>query len=145
MIRVVALCVIRNKDQILVMEHRDPATQLTHYRPVGGTLEYGEKSMETVAREVWEEIGAGLTNLRFLKVIENVFKVKPHGLEIGHTIDFIYEADLVDKSLYSKSLIEGVEGTEKFRVLWISLHEFKGTNKYHLVPDGLLELLEETM
>ncbi|WP_163855456.1 NUDIX domain-containing protein [Paenibacillus elgii] len=56
-IRTVSLCLIRRDDQILVEEIVDEVLKKRLYRPIGGTVEHGENSKQTVIREVMEEIG----------------------------------------------------------------------------------------
>ena len=65
-IRAIAICVFRHGDKILAAEGFDSIKQQTFYRPLGGTIEFGEHSSETVRRELLEELGAEVTNLRYL-------------------------------------------------------------------------------
>lgn len=59
-VRPIALCVFRDEsDRILVLEGYDPTRALTFYRRLGGGIEFGERSQDTVAREIREELGAG--------------------------------------------------------------------------------------
>jgi 8-oxo-dGTP pyrophosphatase MutT (NUDIX family) len=140
-IRLVALCVFRNDDKILVREYHDPKTNFTNYRPVGGTIEYGEQSEDAVKREVLEETGIEITEPRLLGVIENIFVPKHTGIGLGHNIEFIYEAEFPDKSLYEKQTIDGIEGNENFKAIWMPIAYFQEPNANPLVPDGLVELL----
>jgi 8-oxo-dGTP pyrophosphatase MutT (NUDIX family) len=55
-IRPLAICVFRNEDRILVNEGYDPVKQEAFYRPLGGGIEFGESSMDTVCRELMEEL-----------------------------------------------------------------------------------------
>ncbi|MBU4225503.1 MAG: NUDIX domain-containing protein [Chloroflexi bacterium] len=56
-IRPIAICVCCHKDKILVAEGHDSKKNQTFYRPLGGTIEFGERGEETVRREFVEEIG----------------------------------------------------------------------------------------
>jgi ADP-ribose pyrophosphatase YjhB (NUDIX family) len=67
-IRAVSLCVIRRRDEFLLEETFDQVTNITYYRPVGGTLEIGENSKNTVIREVKEEINADITDPKLLEI-----------------------------------------------------------------------------
>ncbi|MNP74411.1 hypothetical protein D3C76_1712830 [compost metagenome] len=71
-------------------------------------------------------------------VIENIFKYLD---QIGHEIDFIYEAKLSDINLYNKDVIDGIEGETKYKAVWKPLFDFTNNPREKLVPDGLLELL----
>ncbi|WP_438350634.1 NUDIX hydrolase [Paenibacillus sp. FA6] len=137
-IRTVSLCLIRRGDQILVEETFDKDVMKTFYRPVGGTVEYGENTKETVIREVREEINAEITAPKLIFVIENIFKYMD---QIGHEIDFIYEAELTDANLYNKHEIDGIEGEVKYKAVWKPIIDFINNPTEKLVPDGLLELL----
>jgi NADH pyrophosphatase NudC (nudix superfamily) len=63
-IRPLAICVFRKDGRILVAEGYDPVKDHTFYRPLGGAIEFGETSRQTVSRELMEEIGAevGVSN-----------------------------------------------------------------------------------
>ena len=140
-IRTVSLCLIRKGENILVQEIIDPAVKQTFYRPIGGTVEYGENSKDTVIREVKEELNAEIEETKLLYVIENIFSYLDN---VGHEIDFIYEAELVDRSLYDTNEIQGIEGATPFKAVWKSIHELSSLTSHaqaKLVPDGLLDLL----
>lgn len=137
-IRTVSLCLIRRGDQILVEETYDKAVNKTFYRPVGGTVEYGENSKETVIREVKEEINAEIEDPKLRFVVENIFTYLD---DIGHEVDFIYESRFVDQSLYSRDEIAGIEGLIRYKAVWKSINEFLNNTQEKLVPDGLLDLL----
>ena len=47
-IRPIAVCVVRNNDNILVFEGYDPVKKETFYRPLGGAIEFGEHSKSAV-------------------------------------------------------------------------------------------------
>lgn len=138
-IRTVSLCVIRRRDEFLLEETFDQVTNKTYYRPVGGTVEIGENSKHTVIREVKEEINADITDPKLLGVIENIFTYQD---QIGHEIDFIYEAELMDSKLYNNEKIKGIEGTTPYNAVWKPL-KFFNNNNVKLVPEGLSTLLDE--
>lgn len=137
-IRTVSLCLIRRGDQILVQETFDEALMKSLYRPIGGTVEYGENSKQTVIREVMEEIGAEIEEPKLIFVIENIFEYLD---QTGHEIDFIYEAELIDRNLYNKEHMNGIEGETKYKAVWKPIFGFWDNPDEKLVPDGLLELL----
>jgi len=72
-IRPIAVCLFRHENRILVSEGFDTVKQDYYYRPLGGGIEYGEPSREAVAREIREELGAEIENIRLLDVLENIF------------------------------------------------------------------------
>ena len=52
----------------------------------------------------------------------------------------VYEAELVDRSLYQMTSIRGQEEDEVFEVYWVPLAEFMA-GRATLFPDGLLSML----
>ncbi len=110
------------------------------YRPLGGGIEFGEPSVETICRELIEEINAEVDreSLKFIGAVENIFHF--NGTP-GHEIVLIYDGALKDTELYEQDVIEGKEvNGENFRAVWKNLDEF-GEGKSILYPTGLLEML----
>jgi 8-oxo-dGTP pyrophosphatase MutT (NUDIX family) len=141
-IRALAICVFRHRDRILVAEGYDPVKQQTFYRPVGGGIEFGERSEETICREVMEELDVEVApgSLKYLGAVENIFTF--NGTP-GHEIVLVYDGLLKDSELYDRAVIIGqeVDMGESFTAIWKSLDEF-GVGKSILYPIGLLEMLE---
>jgi ADP-ribose pyrophosphatase YjhB (NUDIX family) len=140
-IRPLAICVFRNGDRILVGEGYDPVKQETFYRPLGGGIEFGEHTEETIQREVREEIDAEVASLRYLFTLENIFTFNG---ELGHEIVLVYNGRLVDAALYAQETIEGQEfdgfRQSLLKAVWMQIKEFgPGAPLY---PDGLLEFLK---
>ncbi|MEH7886085.1 NUDIX hydrolase [Bacillus sp. JJ1609] len=137
-IRAIAICVFRKDDSILVCEGFDEVKQDYYYRPIGGGIEYGETSANALKREVLEEIGASITNVNFLGVVENIFT---YNGDLGHEIVFVYNAEFVNKLFYDKSYFVGKEDNgATFTLYWKSISDFTN-NKLRLVPEELLPLL----
>lgn len=138
-IRPIAICLFSHNDKILVSEEHDPAKGETFYRPLGGGIEFGEHSTETIHRELMEEIGAKVRGLVYLGTLENIFIF--NGTP-GHEIVQVYDGALAEPGLYEQAVISGHEADVNLpmRVLWKSLDEF-GPGKSILYPEGLLELL----
>lgn len=138
-IRPLAICVFRNNDRILVAEGYDPLKKQTFYRPLGGAIEFGERSEDTVRRELMEEIGAEVGEVWYLGTLENIFVFNG---EPGHEIVMVYDGVLTDSGLYEQAEVEGNEAEvgESFKAVWQGLDEF-GEGKSILYPTGLLELL----
>ncbi len=140
-IRAVALCAVMAGDRLLVRRHLDGVLDPVFYRPPGGTIEFGERSSDAVQREVQEEIGAELANLRLLDCIENLFD---YAGDVGHEIVFIYRADFVDSTLYDREVIDGQEADgQDFVAVWLPLAAF--TPDQPLYPTALLDLLRNEL
>lgn len=136
-IRPIAICVCRDGDRILVAEGYDGKKSQTFYRPLGGTIEFGERGEETVRREFREEIGADLLEVRYLGTLENIFTYEG---QRGHEIVLVYDGRLSERSFYTETVIEGDELGTRFRAVWKRLSVFSPGNP-PLYPDGLVDLL----
>jgi 8-oxo-dGTP pyrophosphatase MutT (NUDIX family) len=136
-IRPIAICVCRSGNRILVAEGHDSKKGQTFYRPLGGTIEFGEHGEETVQREFREEINADLTEVRYVGMLESIYTYEG---QPGHEVVLVYDASLSDVSLYEKEIIQGDELGQPFKAVWKRLDEF-GPGKPPVYPDGLLELL----
>lgn len=137
-IRSVALGIIRKEDHILFEVIRFPGLSTTFYRPIGGTIEFGENSKQTLIREIREELNQEIEELQLISVIENIFGVLD---DRGHEIDFIYDVNLKDKTFYDLEEVDGLEGDQAYKAQWKPLHFFESNSDVKLVPDGLLDLL----
>jgi 8-oxo-dGTP pyrophosphatase MutT (NUDIX family) len=138
-IRPIAICICRHGDRILVAEGHDSRKGQTFYRPLGGTIEFGETGAETVRREFREEIEADLVEVRYVGMLENIFTYEGRR---GHEIVLIYDGRLSDGSLYLQDCIVGDELGQQFNAVWRRLGEF-GPDCPPVYPDGLLALLGE--
>jgi 8-oxo-dGTP pyrophosphatase MutT (NUDIX family) len=138
-IRPLAICVFRHNEHILVAEGYDPIKRQSFYRPLGGGIEFGETSEQTIHRELLEEIGAEVCELRYLGTLENIFVFNGAA---GHEIVQVYDGALANAGLYEQSVILGQEMdmAESFQAVWKHLDEF-GDGKLILYPTGLLEML----
>jgi 8-oxo-dGTP pyrophosphatase MutT (NUDIX family) len=136
--RAAALCLVRDGTRVLVQEFLDPNLPLPYYRPVGGGIEYGEHSLDAARREVLEELGVEVGELRLLTTIENIYTIAGR---VGHQIAFIYEGVFVDRSLYEQPWLPGLEANgEPYRAIWMELDAFDMEHT-PLYPPGLLALL----
>ena len=136
-IRPISICVLRREDEILVFEARDETRGLTYYRPLGGGIEFGERSDDALRRELQEEIGAELDDLRLLTVLENLFELEG---KASHEIVFVFEATLADPSFYDRETFIVTEETGTLPGYWRRLADFDMASA-PLYPEGLLEYL----
>jgi 8-oxo-dGTP pyrophosphatase MutT (NUDIX family) len=139
-IRPIALCVFHNNNCILVFEGYDKAKDEIFYRPLGGGIEFGEKSEDAVRRELKEEINVDITDLKYLGMLENIYTFNGDSY---HEVVLVYEGMLVESGLYEQASIRGKEANgDDIHVMWKDLDEFR-EGKSILYPPGLLKLLTE--
>lgn len=139
-IRPIAIGIFRHADSILVSEGRDPARNLTFYRPLGGAIRFGETSEAALRREIREELGSEIGALEFLGVQESIFEYR--GVPC-HELVMVYRGCLLDENLYGKSEIVFREGKRRPRAIrcrWLPLKAFQDEG-LTLFPQGVLELL----
>jgi ADP-ribose pyrophosphatase YjhB (NUDIX family) len=137
-IRPIAICIVHKADTILVFEGRDHVKQQTFYRPLGGAIEFGETGRQAITREIKEELGADLEDLRYLFTLENIFTCDG---QAGHEIVLVFTARLTEPGFYQQAQFTIYEDSgETFQAFWKPLSDF-GPDGVPLYPDGLLERL----
>ena len=138
MIRPKSLGLFFRDNKILVFEAVDKVKNETFYRPLGGSIEFGEHSKDALIREIREEINTEIKNIQLWGVLESMFEYED--VE-GHEIVFIYGADLVDEKMYYQQEIYAYEDNgDVIPCYWKSVDWFQDGNGI-LYPDGLLDLI----
>lgn len=107
------------------------------YRPIGGTIEFGEKSDEALIREFYEELGVEIMIRQYISCLENIFRIDGN---IGHEITQIYLVEFKDEALYQKEYFTVSEGKKVTGAKWVSKEEIISGEKV-LYPSGLSRLL----
>lgn len=136
MIRVIAICVFREREKILVSEAFDTVKQGRFARPLGGAVEPGETAARAIAREIREELAEDVTDLRMLGVLENIFEYEGRP---GHEIVFVFDGRFADPSVHSRAELTVRESGWATSATWRSLGSFGP--ECRLVPEGLAGLL----
>lgn len=134
LIRAKALGLIYRGPEILVSPVTESDGRIKGYRPAGGTVEFGELSATTLEREFMEEFAARLTNIRFLRVFENIFSYRGTP---GHEIVFVYQADFADKAFYAREelvMLDAKPGDNPY--IWLDPN--KRAAGTEIFPTGLL-------
>jgi ADP-ribose pyrophosphatase YjhB (NUDIX family) len=130
------------KNDYILLEEQTGKHSMGHglfYRPIGGTIEFGERSDETLLREYMEELGVEIIIIRYLTCIENIYKIHE---KTGHEITQLYLAEFKDKTLYQKEIFTVREADRITYAKWIQKEEVV-TGKKILYPEGLSELLKK--
>jgi ADP-ribose pyrophosphatase YjhB (NUDIX family) len=101
--------------RFLASSHVDSVKQQPFLRLLGGHVEFGERSDETLLREIHEEIGAEARILSLLEVAENrfVYEGRP-----GHEVVFVYAAEFADPSFYARETIPVMEPDSETIAIW---------------------------
>jgi ADP-ribose pyrophosphatase YjhB (NUDIX family) len=137
-IRPIAIVVFRREEGcILAAPGFDSVKQQRFYRPLGGEIEFGETADDAARREILEEVGAEIGDLRLISVFENIFTFL--GAR-GHEIVFAYEGEFVDSKYAKTDVVICDEGGSAFEAHWVPLDLFV-RGEVPLYPDELLGAL----
>ena len=137
-IRTIVLGIFLHEGRLLVFRGDDPTRDVVFFRPLGGGIEFGERSIDAFTREMREELGAEVTGVHYLGMIENIFN---HRGKQGHEIVLLYAARFADPALYTRQEWTGDEDGVAIPVMWKPLADFE--NGDFLVPRELLAFLKD--
>ena len=109
-----------------------------HYALIGGRVEIGESSEETVKREVMEELGKEIDVTGYVATIENFFEMKGSKY---HEILFIHSGEFVnDEDKKIEYTLKNLEGKEHLQYEWLELDKIE---EYQLLPQIVKQVLKE--
>lgn len=138
-VRAIAIGVIRDGDRLFVAEGHDVVKDQTFYRPLGGSIEFGETGADAVRREFVEESDRAVKPPRYLGALENRFV---NDGRPGHEIVLVYETTFQDEAVLAVDAVICREETGvPFTARWIPLATFRN-GQAPLYPDGLLEMID---
>ncbi|OQR53790.1 NUDIX hydrolase [Bacillus sp. CDB3] len=129
--------IVIHHDRLLLQEYN--IANETYYRPLGGSIELGEKSNETVIREFTEELHTKVEIIDYLGCLENIFYL---GEEIGHEIIQLYSLRLLDTTLYEMEILNIKDEQTTSYAKWIPITAFIQMEKI-LYPDGILKYIQK--
>ena len=110
-----------------------------YYCLPGGRVQIGENSIETVKRELQEELNKDVEITGYVATIENFFELeekKYHEIYFLHKIEFINEED---KKI--ESTIHNMEGKEYLIYEWLDLEKI---DEYNIMPSCLKDIIKST-
>lgn len=135
-IRVKVLAWIEDNGNLFVVRMHDSVKGDDYYRPIGGSVEFGETTTAALHREVKEELDTTIHIIGEPLVMENIFTCD--GVK-GHEIDYLYPARFIDPKYSARKVFPLVEDNiETFDAAWIDLEKFLHSD-LRLVPEDLLE------
>jgi len=133
-VRPVAIGVVHRRNQLLLMKVRDHSGATKGWRPLGGTIDFGELASDALKREFLEELGAPVGEPVLLSVFESLFT---HNGAMGHEIVFAFETSFINPEDYQRESFEFVDGGVANEVEWVDLQRFRAGIDL-LFPDNLL-------
>ena len=129
-----AACIINHNNKILVHKNINE----DHYALLGGRVEIGESSEETIKREVLEELGKEIDITGYIATIENFFEMKGSKY---HEYMFIYEAEFKEeKDKLIEETLQNMEGKDYLKYEWLDLEHIE---EYPILPKVINEILKE--
>jgi ADP-ribose pyrophosphatase YjhB (NUDIX family) len=137
-IRSIAIAVIEHEALLLVTEVRGDDGKLKGWRPLGGTIEFGENARDTVKRELMEETGFEIEVGEQISVMENIYT---HEGTQGHEIVFVFLAEILNVIPDVSLSLKFKEGEVVNSASWVPRGELKRKAEM-LFPLGLAELLK---
>ena len=131
-VRAAAIIIHNNK----VLMHR--SINESYHALLGGRVELGESSTDTVKREVMEELGKEVEITGYCCTIENFFNFRNSEY---HEIMFVHFAEFTnedDKKI--EETIKNIEGREDLEYRWLDLDKIK---EYEVRPEAMKKVLAD--
>ena len=118
------MCLLIDNGRVLVADGksikgaagRRPIIPGTFYRVLGGSIDFGERAVDAVRREIREEVSSEIQDLELLEVVENMFE---YAGEPGHDIVFLFKGTLANTELSKKDSIHVNETDYEFDAIWV--------------------------
>lgn len=129
-----AACIIKHNNKVLLHKSDDN----DHYCLIGGRIELGENSENTIRREIKEELGKEIDINGYVSTIENFFKFEGSKY---HEYMFVYEAEFRDdKDKLIEETLSNIEGKDYLKYYWVDLKEIDNVD---IKPKVIREILKE--
>ena len=137
-VRPIAIGVVRRGEELLLMAVCNDGGAIKGWRPLGGTIEFGERAADALRREFAEEAGLAIDQPELLTVMENLYS---HHGSAGHEIVFVFDAKVAHDADYRRAAFSFDDGGVRSEVQWVALAHFL-RSEAQLFPVGLLEVID---
>ena len=114
------MCFFQMDGKVLVSRGFDTVKKEYFYRPLGGHIDFFETAEAGIRREIQEELGSEIENLKLIQTIENLFTYQE---KKEHEIVFLYSGDLAKKELYETNPIKIIEPDHEFEASWVPIKD----------------------
>ena len=129
-----AACIIKHNNKVLLHKSDDK----DHYCLIGGRVELGENSENTIRREIKEELGKEIDIIGYVSTIENFFKFEGSKY---HEYMFVYEAEFKeDKDKLIEDTLSNIEGNDYLKYYWI---DSKDIDNVDIKPKVIKDILKD--
>ncbi len=119
-IKVKAMAVFIDDGRLLLTDGFDHVKQRAYYRLLGGHIEFGERSEETLKREMLEELGADIEVLSQLGTVQNHFTYEGRRY---HEIAFIHHARFLNDDFNRRNDLRNLESSHEEIFRWVPISE----------------------
>lgn len=130
-----AAAIITHNNKVLL--HKD--SNEGFYALLGGRVALGEDSIQTIKREILEEMGKEIEVTEYIATIENFF---PWNGGRTHEIQFVYRAEFTDEN--DKKLQETIKNEEDNNNIQYEWLDLNNLDEYPIKPKVAKEILKES-
>ena len=129
-----AACIIKHNNKVLLHKSDDK----DHYCLIGGRVEIGENSENTIRREIIEELGKEIDITRYVSTIENFFEFEGSKY---HEYMFVYEGEFKnEKDKLIEDTLCNIEGKDYLKYYWVDL---KDIDNVDIKPKVIKDILKD--
>lgn len=129
-----AACIIKHNNKVLLHKSDDK----DHYCLIGGRVEIGENSENTIRREIIEELGKEIDIIGYVSTIENFFEFEGSKY---HEYMFVYEAEFKnEKDKLIEDTLCNIEGKDYLKYYWVDL---KDIDNVDIKPKVIKDILKD--
>ncbi|MBN2884874.1 NUDIX domain-containing protein [Patescibacteria group bacterium] len=126
-IRVLAIALIKHQGKFLACAGFDKVKKQSHYRLLGGGVDFTESAIKALHREIKEELGANIAAAKLLGIEENIFNFNGRP---GHEIIYLYAVKLKSKKYYLQKTWPILDSKGQALAEWISVKDLNGVKVY---------------